>query len=407
MIPARSFIQLTRVSLANFLFASGLYFYSFLYEFFLGQLGHSVAVMGYATASTTAGGLLAILPAGLLVDRTGARSAFLVGAAVTMAGLVLSSLAARPVAIYGVGVLIGVGTSVWRVAMAPLLMYVTARVSRERAFSWNVGLLVGSGALWTALAGRIPLWADLVLGVRGADAYRFALLVGAIGTAASAAVLWGIALPARAPSAAGTLSPPTSSPGAPVESGGHNGGHRLLPQILVVALFMTGPALVIPFSNIFFQRQHGLPVDRIGVIFALSQLVTAAAVFGSGEIAARLGPLRTVAGWSLLFGPTLWALAYADAIGPAIGLFLLQGMVAPSTYPLVDQLLLEKAPVARYGTISSWRNAATEVSGMAGASVGGILLEATSFSVLFVFAGTVGLVAALALTVALRRLARS
>ncbi|MDQ3809778.1 MAG: MFS transporter, partial [Chloroflexota bacterium] len=363
--------------------------------------------MGYATAATTAGGLLALLPAGLLVDRTGARSAFLIGAAVTICGLTLSSVAAHPLLIYGVGVLIGAGTSVWRVAMAPLLMSLTGSQDRERAFSWNVALLVGSGALWTALAGRIPMWAGTTFGTQGADAYRIALLVGAIGTAASVAVFWGITLPARIAPATGSHSPPTPSPSPAAPSGAHGSGRRLWLQILVVALFMTGPALVIPFSNIFFQRQHGLAVDRIGLILALSQLVTAAAVFGSGELAARLGPLRTLAGWSLVFGPTLWALAYADAIRPAIGLFMLQGMVAPSTYPLVDQILLENAPVRRYGTISGWRNAATEASGMAGASVGGVLLKATSFPVLFMWAGTFGLVAAVALIVSLRKLPRS
>ncbi len=261
---ARMFLQLIRLYLANLLFASGLFFYSFLYEFFLGQLGHSVAVMGYATAATTAGGLLAILPAGLLVDRTGARSAFLVAATMTICGLALSSVAAHPLFIYGVGVLIGAGISVWRVAMAPLLMYLTGSQNRERAFSWNVGLLVGSGALWTALAGRMPLWAGAAFDAQGVGAYRIALLAGAVGTTASVVVFRGITLPAQAVPAAGIHSPPPPSRSSAAPRAEHDGGKRLWAQILVVALFMTGPALVIPFSNIFFQRQHGLPVDQIG-----------------------------------------------------------------------------------------------------------------------------------------------
>ena len=398
------FAQLLRLYLANVLFAAGLFFYSFLYEFFLGQLGHSVAVMGYATASATAGGLLALLPAGRVVDRAGPRAAFLIAAALTVCGLGFSSAVVHPVAVYGVAVLIGAGTSVWRVAFGPLLMYLTDDRNRERAFSWNVGLLVGAGALWTALASRMPAWAGAAFDLRGLATYRVALLVGAVATAASVVVFWGVALPARpAPLVADPTSLTHSPGGVDAPRRAADGRGRVWRQILLVALFMTGPALVIPFSNIFFQRQHGLPVEQIGVILGLSQVVTAVAVVGSGELAARLGPLPTLAGWSLLFGPTLWALAGADAMALVVSLFMLQGMVAPSTYPLVDQLLLEKVPAWRYGTISSWRNAATEASGMAGASAGGVLLNATSFPVLFLCAGTLGLVAALALLVALRR----
>ena len=55
----------------NVLFAAGLFFHAFLYNFYLDAIGHSEAVMGYAAASLTAGGLAALLPAGKLVDKLG------------------------------------------------------------------------------------------------------------------------------------------------------------------------------------------------------------------------------------------------------------------------------------------------------------------------------------------------
>ncbi len=50
--------------------------------------------------------------------------------------------------------------------------------------------------------------------------------------------------------------------------------------------------------------------------------------------------------------------------------------------------------------MSSWRNAATEGSGLAGAALGGVLLERTSFGVLFRVAGALGLAAGGALAAA-------
>jgi predicted MFS family arabinose efflux permease len=128
-------------------------------------------------------------------------------------------------------------------------------------------------------------------------------------------------------------------------------------------------------------------------------------VFASGSLAARLGPARVLLGWVLLFAPAVWGLAGVAVLGPAIALYLVQGFAAPATHPLVDQLLLRGAPEDRRGAVSSWRNAATEGSGFAGAALGGVLLERTSFAVLFGVAGALGLVAggALAAAFLLRR----
>ncbi|HEU4884602.1 MAG TPA: MFS transporter, partial [Longimicrobium sp.] len=138
---------------------------------------------------------------------------------------------------------------------------------------------------------------------------------------------------------------------------------------------------------------------------AAAQAVSAVAVFASGSLAARLGPARVLLGWVLLFAPAVWGLAGVAVLGPAIALYLVQGFAAPATHPLVDQLLLRTAPEDRRGAVSSWRNAATEGSGLAGAALGGVLLERTSFAVLFGVAGALGLAAggALAAAFLLRR----
>jgi predicted MFS family arabinose efflux permease len=79
-------------------------------------------------------------------------------------------------------------------------------------------------------------------------------------------------------------------------------------------------------------------------------------------------------------------------------------LVSPVTNPLIDQLLFRLTPTERHGLVSSWRNAAADVSAMVGASAAGVLLAGETFALLFVTAGVVGLVGALALVVGLRRL---
>ncbi len=388
---------------ANILFSAGLFSHAFLYNFYLDGLGHSETIMGLAAALLTAGGLVALFPAGIMVDRIGSRFSFLVAALIAAAGLTAGAFAVRPSLIYAAAFLVGGGTAMWRVAMGPIIMQLTSPASRSRAFSWNVALLVGSGALWTAISGAIPGRAETMLGLTSVDGIRAALLLGAVGTLLSTAVF-------------ASSGPMTFGPARPKQRGERRDAAvgsvlrdlkipmALFILVMLVALWMSASGLVIPFFNIYFLREHGLSVNRIGLIFALAQALTAVVIFGSGEVASRLGVRRTLAAWMLIFAPALWALALVDAVGVAMALYLIQGLVPPATNPLIDQILLERAPEDRRGAVSSWRNGATDGSGFVGASFGGVILESGSFDLLFGVAGGLGLLGAVSLIVALRRL---
>jgi MFS family permease len=377
---------------ANVLFAAGLFAHAFLYNFYLESVGAGEGMMGGAAASMTAGGIAALLPAGRLVDRRGPGTTYGLAVLVATIGLVWSAWVTAPAAIYATGFLAGAGTSAWRVAMGPAIMRLTTERMRSRAFSWNVALLVASGSLWTALAGASPAWFE-ARGLDVTDALRAALIAGAVLT-----LLGAVLLPRR----------PIAAVPVPTEATTVTGAQSRLPPgfavvIAVVALWMCAGGLVIPFFNVFFQRVHDMNIGRIGAIFGAAQLATAAALAISAEVAARAGPRRVLSAWTVLFTPALLALAWAGSPGLAVALYLVAGFVPPATNPLIDQILLEDVPVRRHGIVSTWRNAATEVSGLVGASLGGILLQATSFVVLLSVAGGVAAVGAVALHVVLRR----
>ncbi len=399
---ALSWTPVILLFIANVLFGAGLFSHAFLYNFYLDGLRHSETVMGLAAAALTAGGVTALLPAGIVVDRLGTKIALLAATLFATCGLVAGALAIRPLIIYAAAFLAGAGTATWRVAVGPIIMQLTAAGMRTRAFSWNVALLVGSGAVWTAASGILPGWLETAVQLDPVNAIRGGLILGAIGTAVSAglfALVGDRGRPARAdPVLPGvSRSPRRLLEGLAIPS-------TVAVLVVLVVVWMSAGGLVIPFFNIFFLRAHGLAVDRVGYILALSQALTAVVIFGSGEIATRLGPRRTLAVWMFLFAPTLWGLAAASAVGLAIVLFLIQGLVPPATNPLIDQILLEQAPEKQRGAVSSWRNGATDVSGLAGASAGGLILERGSFDTLFGVAGAVALLGAASLIIALRRL---
>ena len=372
----------------NVCLAAGLFVHAFLFNFYLRELGLPASVMGYQVAAITCGGLIALFPTGLLIDRRGWRPALLAGVAVTVAGLALTAVARQPAMMYPAALLIGIGGAACRTTWGPALMRLTSNEDRARAFTWNVALLVGTGGAWTLLAGVLPTWSDRLGGLAGLSGTQVTLLAGATVSAAAAACY--LALPTTR---AATLKPDRPSLAPPREV------RALLP---LIALWMLAAALVLPFFNVYFLDRFQLPVSRIAGLFAAAQLAHAVLLLGAAELARRWGPRRALTAWMLALAPALWWLAATGSLGAAIGLYLVQGLIAPATNPLIDQLLLERAPHEQHGVVAGWRNATVEGAGAIGASAGGRLLEASTFSTLFVLSGAVAAVSSALLAFALR-----
>ena len=369
-------------------FSAGLFFHAFLYNFYLDGLGLKAGVMGQAASLLTAGGLLAVLPAGWLVDRVGSRAALRAAIGIAVLGLAGGAFAESAASIGLTALVTGAATSTWRVASLPALMSLADHsLGRARLFGWNVALLVGSGGLWYALAGTLPRWLEPMVTSRHAS-IRWTLLAGSL--------LTGLALICYA---AARIPSPVRRPASERLRASQIGclGPLAIPRpaiaiAVAAAAWMIGSAMLSPFYNIYFHDRFGLAIDRLGLIFGLSHLATAAVVLASGEVATRVGPIRTLAGWITAFPALTMLLAFVSVPGPALAVYFLLGLVSPSSNPLFDQLLFDRVPVDRRGLAASWRNGATETSGALGAWLGGLVLEASSYRVLFAMATLSGVV---------------
>ena len=384
---------------ANALFACGLFVHAFLFNFYLKALGATTTVMGHQAAALTVGGMIALLPTGAVVDRAGARLALTFAAIFTAVALAAGAVVTSTPLIYAAAIGAGAGTSCWRVATAPLLIRATSPHLRARALSWNVALLVATGGIWTAAAGALPAWLERGYGVAPIESIRISLLLGAAVTLASGFLFWRVtggftSVPAVDSSDPTRTTSGFSLRGIPV---------WVLVIIPLVALWMTGYGMVLPFVNIFFTDVWKLPVERVGVIMASGQWVAALGVAVSGEIAHRIGPARMLAAWLLIPAPLLWLLAGSQSLGLSVPLYLVLTIVAPAVFPLVDQVVLERVSESRHGVVSGFRNLATEASGAAGASVGGGVLRLGSFSLLLTVAGGLSMAAAIGLLASLFR----
>jgi MFS family permease len=344
-----------------------------------------------------------LLPAGWLVDRVGARGGLLLAGVICAGGLAAGAVTTAPFAIYGAAGVAGAGGAFWRVTQAPTLIALAPVGQRSRLFSLNVALIIGAGAVGTAIAGATPGWIERTFAVDPLTALRMGLGLGAACTAVSLGLYVLLRLPATRedPTKASSAGSTTPEP-PPLAPASHA---RMLATVTLVGVWMLGPALVAAFFNLYFFKTFALPVDRIGVIFGLANGGWALAVLLSGEVATRRGLSRMVTAWLFLFGPSV--LLPLAGSGAALALFFAQGLAQPAANPLIDQILMERSVPQRRGSVSSWRNVAADASAVAGASLGGWVLAHGSFATLFVIAGLVGVAAAVPLTTALRKLQAS
>jgi MFS family permease len=380
-----------RLLAGNVLFGAGLFIHAFLFNYYLRELNLAATAMGHQVAAMTLGGLAGLLPAGMLIDRRGARAVMLAGVGVTVLGLVLTALFRTAGSIYAAAFIVGLGAASCRVSWGPAIMRLAGETSRSRAFTWNAAILVGSGSVWVLLSGVLADWSRAMGTVAGLTGTQLVLLGGALLTAASAlcyAPLRALDDVSRAPApAVPALAPPP--------------GLRL--PIAAVAAWMLPAALVLPFFNVYFTDRFALSVASVGTLFAVAHAGTAVLLAGAAELARRRGAYRMFVLWVALMAPALLALAYTASLPLAIALFFAQGFIAPATNPLIDHLLLERTTPERHGVVSSWRNAAAEGAGAAGASVGGAVLVATSYPTLFMAAAVIAAATSALVAYSLRR----
>lgn len=379
---------------ANVLFASGLGFHSFLYNFYLEGFRLSPEVMGRAAATWSLGGLVALLPAGRSVDRWGPKTV-IVGAAVCAGfGLAWGAFATSVPAIYAASALAGGAGVSWRVAQAPVLMQLSNSANRSRLFTLDVALLVGAGAAATALAGALVSRIEAASHMPRVNVLTVVLLIGAAVTTGSAVVYSLLDLG----------SVPRKADGPRAEWTGIPTGAIVL--IALSGVWIAGLTLASPFFNVYFTRTFALPIERVSWIFSAATVTTAILLTGAGELATRVGARRAFTVWLALFAPAMWGLALATSVGFAAACYLAQSFVSPAANSLLDQILLESVPAERRGVVSSWRQAMASGGQVLAQSIGGTVLAAGSFTILFTVAGTVGLIAGGGVAVMAWRLGR-
>ena len=248
---------------AAVLFDGALFIFYLLYNLYLVDLGFGMGVVGQINAAQRAGSLAGTLPGAWIAHRFGVRGALAVAIGATAAITLLRSVLTAQVPLTALAFAGGAAFAVWAVVLAPSIAGAVEEKRRPAAFSFFFAVMFATGIAGNWLAGHLAVWLH---GNRPA-----LLFAAALSTAALVPALRLKSAPAPEP------------------------GSRIYPRSRFLARFLAPFAIwhlatgaFNPFGNVYFS-QLGFPVEQIGGIFSVGQVVQVFAVLCAPLVIRRFG----------------------------------------------------------------------------------------------------------------------
>jgi MFS family permease len=340
----------------------GFFIFFLLFNLYLLKLGYTESFLGLVSACMMAGSVVGSVPAGIAIQRLGLRDSMIACFSIIpcLAAILAAGLPAP--LLLGCAFLYGAVSVLWAVLQAPAVAELTSVRNRGAGFGIICSSGIAIGVLGGGVGGRLPGWmARLAPGSSVVAQYRAALWIGC------AIVMLGLASSLKLPLRAQLSSAPQS-----------RRLHRPPPQVIyflaAVAVWNLGTGVFNPFFSAFFERLH-MSVERIGLVFSLSQLGQALAILAAPLVFRLTGLIRGISRMQLLSAAALACLAASGGQATAAlaygAYMVVQNMSEPGVFTYLMDSVSEKE---RSGVSALYFLVASSVQAIA-AGVSGLLLR--------------------------------
>jgi hypothetical protein len=272
-------------------------------------------------------------------------------------------------------------------AVPPYLAAITPQSTRPYLFGVAGAAYVASTALGSLLGGLMPptirsLAPGFDLDLTDATIYRSALAIGAACSGLGIPFLLGArppgGMPAHASLAPSDLASRVSrTVQASIDTWRVRETRDSTIRFLATdGLIRLGGNMVVPFFSVYFIRELGASEAWYGTMRVVERTIEVVAMLGVAPVAARLGPVATIAWTQAVSVPMLLGLGFAPDLLVATAVFLVRGTLMEMTVPLRDNFMMDRLPTEARATGSG----AVLLSGYAlafvGVRIGGDLNEA-------------------------------
>ena len=348
-------------------FGIGLYF--FLFNLFLLNLRFDERMMGFVTGALTLGNVVGTIPVGFLARRFGLQRLLLFCFIVVPIISIFRTMAVGMPAQIGLAFLAGMALSCWPVCFAPAVASLTTESNRVFAFSIVFATGIGTGTLAGVAGGSLP---QMLLRGHGVHHPGDGIRLVLIGASLVAFLgIWPVsrlklALPAKVGRRSGPLFHPFLL--------------RFLPAF---AIWSVVSGSFIPFAPVFFQKQMGISLQHVGLIFSASQFAQFCAVLIAPLLFHRAGSVMRIVFAQLVAGAAVFALGLSHSASFAIGWYVAYTAVQFTAGPGFYGMLMSRVAEADRSTASAVQNIVGALAGAGSAALTGALVVRYGYGLVF------------------------
>jgi len=319
--------------------------YMLIFNLYIDSSGYPRTFLGELQSMPHLIGLLAAIPSGVVVDHIGRKRALLLGSGGWTAAAAGIVLAPGPNWLRFSMITFGVSQSLWWVAAAPFMMENSTDEERDALFSANFGLQTLVGFFGTLVGGYLPTLFGILMdvGVESPPAYGATLGVMA---ALSALALMPVFMIKERSRPAGrevrSIWPwrNVSNPGLVIQ--------LLVPNTVI----SMGAAILIPYMNLFFKETFAIPDSTLGMLFAVSSVITGTATLAAPLLSDRWGRIRSLVTTQLTSIPFLLIIGFVPAFWLAGIAFWVRAALMNMGYPLYEAFAMEQVSARERATVS-------------------------------------------------------
>lgn len=338
-----------RMLIYSMIFGIGMSFFDVLFSFYLISMDFGIEMAGILSTTARVAGLVVGIPAGMVIDRIGARRTLIISVIAYVAALVLVLHAPTAVWLIVFQFVAGSAWSIVATATVPLLISVTNHALQTTVIGLNEAAVSAISLVGSIVAGILPSMLATMMDVdlQSAPAYRGALFIGA------AIVLMAVIPVARAL----TPAPQSNAPGPTGDTRtADDYPTRTTWQLVQYALAsMTlgfGGGLFLPFQSLFFRTEFGLSDAMVGSIVAFNGISLGIGALVMGRLVGQRD-LRTWGMIARMMGAPAMLLMAVPILPVAFVGYCVRGFAVGASVSTNDVLVMRLAGPRQRGLMSS------------------------------------------------------
>src|SRR5437764_9120911 len=391
-----------------------------LYNLYLVSLGYGTDFSGLGLFAGTLGAGLAILPAGVSVDRFGGKLVMIwSNLAIGVIGIG-QILFRQPVPLLVSGFIAGIVTAFFLVVNAPYLTNNSTPRERSHLFSLNIVLGLGTTVLGEILGGALPLWfraspwlmaplpswlSWLLAHQAEPRSYQLALLFAGVLAGPSLVPIFLLSNDRPVTHPSDSSYTPSIPPMHMIRNIRTTLAKTRLRTLLYSPLFVLvlvqvligfGAGLFIPYFNVYFVKYLGASSALFGLIDGGANAINALLTLLAPWLAMRIGKINTITFTRIFSIPLLLTIGLTNLLPLAAALYLFRQGTMDMAVGIFQVFSMEAISEQHRGLANSTYQATYQAAWAVTAPLGGLIIAHFGYKPVFML-GAVLYVLAIAL----------